>query len=85
MVELNGTSNMTAIAITDELGREVAAVATAQGQTPEQFVSQVLTQAVRTARLTQTMRNGLPVMEVAPGTPPIDPTLVRKSLEEHGF
>ena len=76
---------MTAIAISDELGREVAAVATAQGQTPEQFVGQVLSQAVRTARLTQAVQDELPIMLLPSGTPPIDPALIRWSLEEQGF
>ena len=76
---------MTAIAIPDDLSREVAAVATAQGQTTEQFVSQVLTQAVHTARLSSTTRDGLPVMLAAEGTPPINPATVRELLEEQGF
>jgi len=76
---------MTTIAISDELNREVSAVATAQGQTPEQFVSEVLTQAIRAARLARSTRSGLPVMLAAEGTPPIDPTLVREALEEQGF
>jgi hypothetical protein len=76
---------MTAIAITDELGREVAAVASAQGQTPEEFVSEVLSQAVRAARLARTTRNGLPVMLTGQGTPPIDPAMVREAIEEQGF
>jgi hypothetical protein len=76
---------MTAIAISDELGREVAAVAAAQGQTPEQFVGQALTQAVRTARLAHTVQDDLPVMLLPPGTPPIDLAQIRRSLEEHGF
>jgi hypothetical protein len=33
----------------------------------------------------QTIRNGLPVMLVPPGTPPIDPAAVRRCLEEQGF
>jgi hypothetical protein len=33
----------------------------------------------------QTIRNGLPVMQVPPGTPAIDPAAVRRFLEEEAF
>lgn len=33
----------------------------------------------------QTVRNGLPVILTPPGTPDIDPALVRRSLQEEGF
>jgi hypothetical protein len=76
---------MTAIAIPDELNRQVEEVARAQGQTTEQFVNQVLSQAVRGARFTMTMKNGIPVMVAPEGTPPIDPAMIREALEEEGF
>jgi hypothetical protein len=33
----------------------------------------------------RTVRNGLPVFQVPPGTPAIDPVAVRRFLEEHAF
>jgi len=76
---------MTAIAIPDELNRQVEEVARAQGQTTEQFVNDVLAQAVRGAQFTMTMKDGIPVMVAPAGTPLMDPALIRQLIEEEGF
>jgi hypothetical protein len=76
---------MTAIAIPDELGREIAAAAVAQGQTPEEFVNEILSRAVRGGEFVLSTRNGIPVMVAPPGTRPIDPAMIREALEEEGF
>lgn len=33
----------------------------------------------------RTVRNGLPILELPPGTPKIDPVLVRRFIEEQAF
>lgn len=76
---------MTTLTVDDELYQQTKAVAAAQGKTVEEFVDEALRHALSVVGIRRTVRNGLPVMVVSNSTPPIDPTQVRRCLEEEGF
>jgi hypothetical protein len=75
---------VTTLLIDDELGQQAKRAAEAQGKTLDEFVREVLRQAVNGVVLSRTVRSGLPVMQVIPETP-IDPQVARRTLEEEGF
>jgi hypothetical protein len=76
---------MTTLAVDDELYRLAREAAAAQGETVDEFVGNVLRQALASPRLRETVRNGLPVMVVSGPTSTIDPARIRRCLEEEGF
>ncbi|MEX2174704.1 MAG: hypothetical protein WD872_10105 [Pirellulaceae bacterium] len=75
---------MTTLMIDDELGQQASRAAAAQGKTLDEFVGEVLRQAVSGPTVDRTTRNGLPVIQLMPATP-IDPLLIQSLLEEDGF
>jgi len=75
---------VTTLMIDDELGQQAKRTAAAQGKTLDEFVREVLQQALHGEKLTRCVRNGLPVMQSQSATP-IDPLVVKRVLEEEGF
>jgi hypothetical protein len=75
---------VTTLMIDDELGQRAKRTAAAQGKTLDEFVREVLQQALNGEKLTRTVRNGLPVVQSQSATP-IDPLAVKRKLEEEGF
>jgi uncharacterized protein (DUF1778 family) len=75
---------VTTVLIDDELGRQVGRAAAAQGKTLDEFVHDVLRQAVEPVVISRTVRNGLPVLHRGPAIQ-IDPEVVQRTLEEQGF
>jgi hypothetical protein len=51
----------------------------------DEFVDEVLRQALSMADIRRIIRNGLPVMVVSDDTPRIDAAKVRRCLEEEGY
>jgi hypothetical protein len=76
---------MPTLNVDSALFQRTQAVAAAQGKTAEQFAEEALRKALDVTILQQTVRNGLPVMVVNGSIPAIDPSAVRRSLEEDGF
>jgi hypothetical protein len=72
---------MTTLLIDDELGAQARRAAEAQGKSLDQFVGEVLREAVAAAGVRCIVRNGLPVMQVAPPMS-IDPHAIRFALDE---
>jgi len=75
---------VTTLLIDDELVRAASQAAAARGKTLDEFVGEVLRQAVRGVVISRTVRSGLPVIEVSPPSP-IDPQVVQRALAEEGF
>jgi HicB family len=75
---------MTTLLIDDELGKQANQAAAAQGKTLNEFVREVLREAVKDNLISRTTRSGLPVMQVGSASP-IDPEVVRRTLQEEGF
>ena len=75
---------MTTLMIDDELGRQAQQAAAAQGKSLDQFVRDVLKQAVDMPTVRLKTRSGLPVIEVTPAIP-IEPPAVQRVLAEEGF
>lgn len=75
---------MTTLMIDEELGRQAGQAAAAQGKTLDEFVHDVLSQAISGPTIIRKQRNGLPVIEVNPPTP-IDPQVISRSLAEESF
>lgn len=75
---------MTTLTIDDELSRQAQQAAAAQGKSLDQFVREVLEQAVATPGVRLKTRSGLPVIDVTPAIP-IDPQAVQRVLAEDGF
>jgi len=75
---------MTTLLIDDELGRQVGRVAAKQGKSVDEFVHDVLQQAVSGRSVSRKERSGLPVIDVSPPAP-IDPHLISRTLAEEGF
>ncbi|MGI8982660.1 MAG: hypothetical protein ACR2FY_25790 [Pirellulaceae bacterium] len=73
---------MTTLLIDDELGQRARLAAECQGKTLDQFVGDVLRQAVAGKEIQIGSRNGLPVVLVPPGTPIIQPADVARALAE---
>jgi hypothetical protein len=74
------------LTIDDELGRLVSQAAAAQGKTLDEFVGEALRLALAALPNTRRIvRNGIPVMLVPDESAEIDPTRVRRCLEEEGF
>jgi hypothetical protein len=76
---------VTTLSVNSELYEQASRAAAAQGKTVDEFVDEALRNALSGARVRHTMRNGVPVMVVDDGTPPIDPAKIRRCLEEEGF
>jgi hypothetical protein len=77
---------MTVLKIDDELARLGSAAAAVRGKSFDDFVIDLLRQAIAASGSVQpTQRNGIAVMQVPPGTPPIDPGVIRRHVEEEGF
>jgi Arc/MetJ family transcription regulator len=68
----------------DDLLRQAAEAAAAQGKSVEEFVNEAVRNTLRTA-VRRDVRNGLPVMTVSTETPPVDVAAIRHSVEEEGF
>ena len=73
------------ITLEDELYTKADEAAAAAGQTVEEFVKAALRRAINGMTVRMTMRNGLPVMVPGPNAPPIEPDVIRRSIEEEGF
>jgi len=76
---------MTTLLIDDELGQRARLAAECQGKTLDQFVGEVLRQAVGGKEIQIGSRNGLPVVLVPPGTAAIEPIDVARALAEEGI
>jgi hypothetical protein len=76
---------MTTLHIDDELGQRARQAAECQGKTLDQFVGDVLRQAVEGKVVQIGSRNGLPVVLVPPGTATIEPADVARALAEDDF
>jgi hypothetical protein len=75
---------VTTLTIDDELSRQACAAAAAQGKSLDEFVREVLQDAVRSPVIRRKSRNGLPVVMVCPPTP-IESQAVADALGEEGF
>lgn len=75
---------MTTLMIDDDLRRQAEQTAAAQGKSLDQFVREVLEQAVAAPTVRLKTRSGLPVIDVSPAVP-IDPQVVQNALAEEGF
>jgi hypothetical protein len=69
---------VSALTVDDELYQRATEAAAAQGKTVDEFVDQALRTALSMVGVRRAVRNGLPVMVVSDGTPPIDPDKVRQ-------
>jgi hypothetical protein len=76
---------MSTFTVDDALYQQAREAAAAQGKTIDECVGEALRQALAMVGVRRTVRNGLPVMVVRADTPAIDPTRVRRCLEEEGF
>ncbi len=76
---------MATVSVSSELFQQASSVAAAQGRTVEEFAEEALRNAVADMSVRQELRNGIPVMMVGKGVPPIEPSLIRQSIEEEGF
>ncbi|MBW3541001.1 MAG: hypothetical protein KY476_12080 [Planctomycetes bacterium] len=76
---------MTTVAVDDELYQRATEAASALGKTVNQYVEGVLRRAMSGAAVHRTWKNGLPVLVPDDETPPIDPHVVRRQLEEYGL
>jgi hypothetical protein len=76
---------MSTLTVDDELYQRAAEAAATQGKTVDEFVGEVLRQALSMVGIRCTVRNGLPVMIVSDDIPLTDPAKVRQCLEEEGF
>jgi hypothetical protein len=75
---------MTTLLIDDNLGAQARRAAEAQGKTLDEFVGEVLRQAVTAPSFHSIIRSGLPVIQVMPPTP-IDAQAIQRALQEDGF
>ena len=75
---------MTTLSVDRDVYDQAREAAAAQGQTVDEFVREALRKAVSATRVRRTERNGLPVMVVGEGVPPIDPDEVRRCVEDEG-
>lgn len=76
----------TSLVLDNSLYESAVAVATAQGKTLDEFVSDAVQAAVEdAAELQFVVRDGLPCVQPPAGTPPIDPAQVRRLIEEGVF
>jgi hypothetical protein len=75
---------MTTLMIDDELSRQAQQAAAAQGKSLNEFVHDVLKQAVDKPSVRFKTRSGLPVIDVTPAVA-IEPQIVQQILAEEGF
>ena len=75
---------MSMFIVDNELYQRATEATAAQSKTGDEFVGEVLLQALAIVNVQCTVRNRLPVIVVSDDTPTIDPTKVRQNLEE-GF
>ena len=77
------TANLT---LDNTLYETVLRVASARGQTLDEFAAEALETAIQgTATKQIAIRHGLPCIQPPAGTPQIDPTQVRRLVEEGVF
>lgn len=75
---------MTTLSLDNDLFQRTSEAAAAHGKSVDEFVGDALRKALSETRVLRSERNGLPVMLVTEDTPLIDPTAVRRSIEEEG-
>ncbi len=76
---------MTTLLINNELGQRARLAGECQGKTFDQFVDDVLRQAVGGKEIQIGSRNGLPGVLVPPGTATIEPAAVTRAWAEKGI
>lgn len=73
----------TTLTLDDDVYEKLQAIARSTGEPLGKTVSRLLRQSFPKPKLIKD-KDGLPVMQMPPGTPPMNPELIQRFLEEEG-
>jgi hypothetical protein len=72
----------TTLTIEDDVLAAAKELADREGKTVGEVISELAREALRPKRSAKRTRNGVPLLEVRPGSSPVTPDLVNKLLDE---